>query len=214
MPVRCGFAEEQGDAMTVPFEAVLCDFDGVIRFYDTTELARLERAAGLPEGTTRKIAFAPERDLPALLGKITTDQWVQSIVAGLSDRMPEEQARGLGEAFAHASFWADEDVLELLRHAQAHVPVVLVTNATLSLEADLAWLGLTHFADEVVSSARVGVAKPDRRIYQIAAERAGVPPHRCLFVDDRTENVEAAVNLGMNGVLYSGISDLEKALVR
>ncbi|GII31172.1 HAD family hydrolase [Planotetraspora mira] len=198
--------------MTVPFEAVLCDFDGVIRFYDTAEVTRLERAAGLPEGTTAKVAFAHERDLPALLGKITTEQWVQSIVAGLSDQVPEEQARGLGEAFAHGDFWADEGVLELLRRAQAHVPVVLVTNATLSLEDDLARLGLTHFADEVVSSARVGVAKPDRRIYEIAAERVGVPPQRCLFVDDRAENVEAAVRLGMHGVLYSGISDLEKAL--
>ncbi|GAA4561449.1 HAD family hydrolase [Planotetraspora kaengkrachanensis] len=198
--------------MTLPFAAVLCDFDGVIRFYDTAETARLERAAGLPEGITSEIAFARERDLPALLGKITTEQWVESIVTGLSELVPEEQARRLGEEFASAEFRVDEDVLGLLRRVQAHVPVVLVTNATLSLEADLASLGLTHFADDVVSSARVGVVKPDRRIYEIAAERAGVAPRQCLFVDDRRENVEAAEALGMTGVLYGGIADLEKAL--
>ncbi|MCT9931471.1 HAD-IA family hydrolase [Planotetraspora sp. A-T 1434] len=198
--------------MTLPFEAVLCDFDGVIRFYDTTELVTLERAAGLAEGVTAKIAFAPEQDLPALLGEITTEQWAESIVTALSGLASEAKARELATAFANARFWADEGVLDLLRKAQAHVPVVLVTNATTSLEDDLAWLGLAHFADDVVSSARVGVVKPDRRIYDIAAQRAGVPPQRCLFVDDRMENVEAAVALGMTGVLYTGISDLEQAL--
>jgi putative hydrolase of the HAD superfamily len=44
----------------------------------------------------------------------------------------------------------------------------------------------------VVSSARVGVAKADREIHHIAAERAAVAACRCLFVDDLLENVEAA----------------------
>ena len=33
-----------------PFDAVLCDLDNVIRFYDLAPLAELERAAGLAEG--------------------------------------------------------------------------------------------------------------------------------------------------------------------
>jgi putative hydrolase of the HAD superfamily len=195
-----------------PFDAVLCDFDGVIRFYDTTELAALERALGIQEGTTATVAFAPERDLPALLGTIDADEWIESVEAALSDSMPVDQARRLGRAFRKAPFSADEDVVDLLRRAQAHVPVVLVTNATLALEDDLAYLGLTYLADEVVSSARVGVVKPDPKIYEIAAERAGVPPQRCLFVDDRPENVQAAVALGMTGVVYRTISDLQSAL--
>jgi putative hydrolase of the HAD superfamily len=64
----------------------------------------------------------------------------------------------------------------------------------------------------VVSSARVGVAKPDRRIYEIAAELAGVAPERCLFVDDRLENVTAAIGLGMTGVHFRGVADLAAAL--
>jgi putative hydrolase of the HAD superfamily len=47
-----------------PFGAVLCDLDNVIRFYDTSRLAELERAAGLADGTTMKVAYAPETDLP------------------------------------------------------------------------------------------------------------------------------------------------------
>ncbi|MEU6497576.1 HAD-IA family hydrolase [Streptomyces sp. NPDC046984] len=195
-----------------PFGAVLCDLDNVIRFYDTSQLAELERAAGLEEGATAEVAYAPERDLPFLLGKITQQQWVESITLGLTGRVTEAQARELGTALAQAPFWADEAVVGLLRRVRAHMPLVLVTNATLELENDLTSLGLVDLADHVVSSARVGVAKPDRKIYEIAAEQAGVAMDRCLFVDDRLENVEAAVACGMIGVHYREPADLRESL--
>ncbi|MFF8717329.1 HAD family hydrolase [Streptomyces sp. NPDC015184] len=195
-----------------PFDAVLCDLDNVIRFYDTTELARLERDAGVAQGTTMRVAYAPETDLPLLLGTITERQWVESIVTGLSGQVGEDRARELGTALARAPFRADEVVVAMLRRVRAHVPLVLVTNASVALEDDLASLGLADLADHVVSSARVEVAKPDRRIYEIAAERAGVAADRCLFVDDRLENVEAAVGLGMTGVHYREPADLHEPL--
>ncbi|MFB7260499.1 HAD family hydrolase [Streptomyces nojiriensis] len=195
-----------------PFDAVLCDLDNVIRFYDTTQLANLERGAGLADGTTERVAFAPEIDLPLLLGAITKQQWVESIVVGLAGQVPEVEARELGTALAKAPFWADEVVVAMLRQVRAHVPLVLVTNATVELEDDLASLGLSDLADHVVSSARVGVAKPDRKIYEIAAQQVGVDMNRCLFVDDRLENVEAAVGLGMTGVHYCGPADLRGLL--
>ncbi len=194
------------------FDAVLCDLDNVVRFYDTAPLAALERAAGLPEGTTESVAYAPEVDLPLLLGRITADAWVESITAGLTDRVGEERARALGRALADAPFRADEEVVSLLRRARTHVPLVLVTNATLQLDDDLSLLGLDDLADAVVSSAVERVAKPDPAIYRIAAERAGVPLDRCLFVDDRQENVDAAAALGMTGVLYREPGDLRRAL--
>lgn len=191
---------------------MLCDFDNVIRFYDTTRLAHLERLAGLAPGTTMEVAFAPETDLPLLLGRITQPQWVETIALGLSRLVPRARAHELGRALAEAPFHADEAVVGLLRRVRTRMPLVLVTNATLELESDLLSLGLADFADHVVSSARVGVAKPDPKIYRIAAERAGVAADRCLFVDDRPENIEAAVALGMTGVHYREQSDLDELL--
>ncbi|MFJ9843007.1 HAD family hydrolase [Kitasatospora sp. NPDC101155] len=197
---------------TRAFDAVLCDVDGVIRFFDGTGVAALERAAGVGEGSTAAVGFAPENDRPLLLGRISKAEWVESIVRGLTGRVSERAARGLAEAFANSPFWADEVVVELLRRVREHCRVVLVTNATVWLDEDLARMGLTDLADEVVNSSRVGSAKPERRIYEIAAERAGAAPERCLFVDDRQENVDAAVALGMTGVLYRGAEDLRRAL--
>ncbi|GGO33841.1 MULTISPECIES: HAD-IA family hydrolase [Streptomyces] len=205
-----------GDAprTRLPFDAVLTDLDGVIRFYDMSYVEELERAAGLPDGATAGIAFAPETDLPLMLGRIGKTEWVESIGAGLARGHGLDAARGreLGLALAESKFWADQTVVGLLQRARAYIPVSIVTNATPWLDEDLALLGLAGLVDDVVSSAVLGVAKPDRRVYETAAARVGAAVTRCLFVDDREENVSAAVALGMTGVLYRGPEDLRSAL--
>ncbi|MHA5054083.1 HAD family hydrolase [Streptomyces sp. SD15] len=194
------------------FDAVLCDVDNVIRVYDPAPLHALERAAGLAEGTTMKVAFAPDTVLPLVLGRITPDEWAWSAAQGLTGLVSEVIALELAMALARSPFRADEAVVALLRGARTRVPLVLVTNTSVQLEADLEVLGLTDLADHVVSSARVGIAKPDRRIYDIAVDRAGVPAERCLFVDDTLENVDAATALGMRTVHYREPGDLRRAL--
>ncbi|MFG2502385.1 HAD-IA family hydrolase [Streptomyces sp. NPDC048441] len=197
----------------LPFDAVLCDLDGVIRFYDVSGVEEMERAAGLPQGSTAEVAFAPETDMPLMLGRISKEEWVEAIAHGLADRIPWERGHALGTALADAAFSADATVVNLLRQARAaHLHVALVTNATPWLDEDLALLGIADLAHDVVSSAGVGIAKPDRRIYEIAVRRAGIPAERCLFVDDRQENVDAAVALGMVGLHYKGPDDLRDAL--
>ncbi|MFF4249395.1 HAD-IA family hydrolase [Streptomyces sp. NPDC001822] len=194
------------------FDAVLCDLDGVIRHYDLTEVECLERIAGLPEGTTAEIAFAPERDLPLLLGQISRAQWTASITDALTNQIPARLAGNLASAFAYAPFRADQAAVDLIRKLRGKMPVVLVTNATVWLDEDLALLGLTDLADHVVNSSHVGIAKPDPGIYRIAVERAGVPADRCLFVDDTQANIDAADTAGMTAVLYRNSSDLLRAL--
>ncbi len=58
--------------------------------------------------------------------------------------------------------------------------------------------------DAVVISAEVGVHKPQPEIYRLGAERAGVEPHECVFVDDLRENCEGAEAVGMTAVLHRG----------
>ncbi|WP_406477035.1 HAD family hydrolase [Streptomyces sp. NBC_01615] len=196
-----------------PFDAVLCDVDNVIRIYDPAPVSALEQAAGLAAGIVRKVAFAPETVLPLLVGRITPGEWAESVARGLTGLVSQVTARELGTALARSPFRADGTVVALLRESRAQgLRLVLVSNATVQLEEDLEVLGLTDLADAVVSSARVGIAKPDRRIFEIAVEQAGVPVERCLFVDDTIENVEAAAALGMRAVHYREPEDLQRAL--
>jgi HAD superfamily hydrolase (TIGR01509 family) len=62
-------------------------------------------------------------------------------------------------------------------------------------------LGLSRYLDWRFVSARTGLRKPDPAAYLGAAEALGVAPGRCLFVDDRRGNVEAARRVGMQAVL-------------
>ena len=200
------------DAPGLPFDAVLCDVDGVIRCYDDDVLARLEERVGLPVGTTEGIAFGPQHAERLVLGWITREEWARAIVEDLGPDVAPADALALARALTHATARVDDAVVTLLRRARQRVPVVLVSNATPWLADDLVTLGLGDLADDVVNSSLVGVAKPDPRIYEIAAARAGVPVDRCLFVDDREENVAAAVALGMTGVLHRSAAGLERAL--
>ncbi|PTR31651.1 HAD superfamily hydrolase (TIGR01509 family) [Rhodococcus sp. OK519] len=59
------------------------------------------------------------------------------------------------------------------------------------------------FVDVVVVSGDVGMAKPDRRIYELTAERLGLAPGECIFVDDLIANVRGAVAAGMVGVHHT-----------
>jgi epoxide hydrolase-like predicted phosphatase len=56
--------------------------------------------------------------------------------------------------------------------------------------------------DAWVISGEVGMRKPEERIFLLAAERIGLPPEQCVFIDDIQANVDAAAALGMAGVLH------------
>lgn len=199
--------------MTLPFDAVLCDFDGVLKFQDFDHQAQIEHAYGLQAGTVAAIASEPALIVPAMTGLITREEWMASTIPALTGLVGSaERARKLTAEWVAARTWIDEKAMALLRRVRARVPVVLVSNATSELADHLRELGIADAFTHIVSSYDVGVAKPDRRIYEIAAERAAVPADRCFYIDDRSENVEAAMALGMTGVPYGGYADLRSAL--
>jgi putative hydrolase of the HAD superfamily len=70
--------------------------------------------------------------------------------------------------------------------------------------------------DAVVISERTGTRKPDPAIYLLAAERLGLAPEGCVFVDDLPHNLEPARELGMAVVLKTGaeetVDELERLL--
>jgi putative hydrolase of the HAD superfamily len=54
--------------------------------------------------------------------------------------------------------------------------------------------------DAVVISGEVGMRKPEPQIYRVVADRLGVDPTECVFVDDLRPNIRGAVAVGMIGV--------------
>jgi putative hydrolase of the HAD superfamily len=56
--------------------------------------------------------------------------------------------------------------------------------------------------DELIISAKVGMVKPDPRIFHLAVERLRVQPAEAIFIDDIEENVEAARGEGLIAIQY------------
>ena len=76
--------------------------------------------------------------------------------------------------------------------------------------------GFGDMTDLIVYSHEVGMAKPDPRIYRLTCDRLGVLPKHVVFLDDRADFVQGALDTGMRAILYEdndqAIADLEAAL--
>ncbi|MBR4794204.1 MAG: HAD family phosphatase [Bacteroidaceae bacterium] len=58
--------------------------------------------------------------------------------------------------------------------------------------------------DNIVVSSHVKLAKPEPAIYQLLLSKYNLNPEECVFIDDRKDNVDTAIRLGMNGIVFPG----------
>jgi HAD superfamily hydrolase (TIGR01509 family) len=88
------------------------------------------------------------------------------------------------------------------RVRRAGIKVAIVSNSEGMLESLFAKLGILECFDTVVDSARVGIEKPDARIFTIACERTGTNASRALHLGDTyATDVVGARNAGMRTAL-------------
>jgi putative hydrolase of the HAD superfamily len=109
----------------------------------------------------------------------------------------------------------DERMLDALRRARAAgIRTGLVSNSMGAGRYDRD--AFPELFDGVVISGDVGMHKPQPEIFLLGAERAGVAPEDCVFVDDLRENCEGAESVGMTAILHRGagrtLSELERLL--
>jgi 2-haloacid dehalogenase len=71
---------------------------------------------------------------------------------------------------------------------------------------------LSWFEGCFISSLE-GVMKPDPRYFRRALARFGLRPDDCLFIDDRAQNTEVALGLGIPAVLFRSPARLRRDLV-
>ncbi len=110
-----------------------------------------------------------------------------------------------------AGFRAAPGMFGVLRRAREHgLRTALLSN---SWGGEYERDGWDDLFDAVVISGEVGLRKPDAEIYLLTADRLGIDPRRCVFVDDLAINVRGAARAGMVGVhhtdLESTVAELE-----
>ena len=99
------------------------------------------------------------------------------------------------------------------RLAGRGMPLYAITNFASPFWAEFAPTlpVLTHFRDVVVSGDEK-IAKPDARIFNLAAERFGHAPAAMLFIDDNAANIAAAAALGWQVHHFVDAPTLERDL--
>jgi putative hydrolase of the HAD superfamily len=69
--------------------------------------------------------------------------------------------------------------------------------------------------DHVIESAKIGLRKPDPRIYQMMVEKLDVDPKACVYLDDLGVNLKPAREIGMTTIKVlnaaQAIAELEAA---
>lgn len=191
--------------------ALLIDLDGVLRLWNATD-RRAEELTGLPPGAIRRVAFTHDLLLPAITGHITDDDWRSSITNRLRTEFPQADVARAVRIWSASPGTIDPSVLNLIRRCRQNATVLLITNATSRLTADLARLAVLHEFDGIVNSSAVGAPKPQPAIFRAALQTAQRAAHETLFVDDTPGHVAAATQLGMHGHLYQGSDHLNTVL--
>lgn len=184
-------------------KGLLVDFGGVLTTNVFQSFREFSEREGLdPDHVKEKFRSDPEalgllRRLEK--GEVTVEEFEPKFAAAIgvedSEGLVERLFRGIGP---------DERMLDAVRASRrAGVKTGLISNSWgtgLQYDEDL----MEELFDAVVISGDVGMHKPQPEIFELGAERIGVPPGECVFVDDLRENCEGAEAVGMTAILHRG----------
>lgn len=195
-------------------KAVLLDLGNVIVGLD---LDRVYRAASLHSPVS--VADMPLRIHSAALsepyerGEISNEEFHRRFCEALeiNDVGFAEFSRLWGDMFQPTPLLSND----LLRGLSARYRLVLVSNTN---DLHFQWIRrhyplLEHF-HEYVLSYRVGSLKPSPGIYREAVRQAACQPGECFFTDDNADNIEGALRMGLDAVLFSGQDQLKQQLAQ
>lgn len=181
---------------------LLADFGGVLTTNVFDSFKEFCRAEGLPEDSVKNMFRERGEGLSLLRrlekGELTAEEFSTRFAPLLgvrADGLVERLFGGIGP---------DEPMIDAVRRARAAgVRTGLISNSWgdgIAYEPAL----MEELFDAVVISGEVGMHKPQPEIFRLGAERIGVDPEDCVFVDDLRENCEGAEAVGMTAVLHRG----------
>jgi HAD superfamily hydrolase (TIGR01509 family) len=194
--------------------AIISDMGRVILWFDNDVfIQKLAATSTVPED---KIKEAAHWNLDLLTafdrGAISPGEFYRRVAGAVCS--------GIGEiefcAIYNDIFRLNPPTLDVLRKQKAAGKTLLLLSNT-----DVLRFGYIRerypeilIFDDYVLSFELGMVKPEPGIYLEAVRRAGCRPEECVFIDDMPENVEAALKLGMAGIVYAPETDLAAELER
>ncbi len=94
-----------------------------------------------------------------------------------------------------------DDAIQCFETLSKKYKIGIIANQSLGTEERLRNHGILKYINLVVASAEEGVAKPDRRIFEIALERSNCESANSIMIGDRIDNdIVPAKRMGMNTI--------------
>jgi len=193
--------------------AVFSDVGGVLltNGWDHDERARLVKLFGLEgadfEGRHQMVCAALDA------GQLDLDQYLDRTIFYRPRPFRKQEVRD----FMYAQSEALPDSLALIaRLAQAR-KVFLATLNNESRELNLHRIekfGLRNYFSAFFSSCYLGVSKPHPQIYRSALDISQRRPEECVFIDDRSLNLEGARRLGLHTIQFLNAGQMAEDLRR
>jgi putative hydrolase of the HAD superfamily len=197
-----------------PLKGLLVDFGGVLTSNVFESFRAFCQREGLDPEAVKRLFREDPRALAELRslerGELTEDEFAGRFAPLLGI----EDSEGL-VARLFAGMQPDEAMTEAVKRARRKgVRTGLISNSWGRGRYDRD--AFAELFDGVVISGEVGLNKPQPEIFRLGAERVGLSPEECVFVDDLRENCEGAEAVGMTAVLHRGadgtLPELERLL--
>lgn len=90
--------------------------------------------------------------------------------------------------------------------------VALLSNTTVSRAEFIRRQGFYHHFEPVVLSCNIGAKKPKEEAFIFLLNQLGVTSGDCIIIDDKPVNIEAARRLGLDGIVFTTLDELEREL--
>jgi epoxide hydrolase-like predicted phosphatase len=195
-------------------KGLLLDFGGVLTTNVFDSFRDFSVAEGLEPDAVKRLFREQPRARELVRGLETSDLSEDEFGERFGELLEIDDRTGLVDRMFGA-LREDERMLAAVRRARAAgIRTGLVSNSMGAGRYDRATF--PELFDGVVISGDVGMHKPQPEIFLLGAERAGVAPEECVFVDDLRENCVGAEAVGMTAVLHRGaettVPELERLL--
>lgn len=202
-------------------EAVIWDFGGVLTTSPFEAFARFERERGLPLDIVRRTNAANHfENAWAKFERAEVDLATFDELFAAESLALGAEVRGR-DVVPLLSGDPRPEMVEALRRIKQRFKTGCITNnlpanAIGSSGGRALYVAETMaLFDHVIESAKIGLRKPDPRIYQMMVEALGVDPNRCVYLDDLGVNLKPAREMGMTTIKVidapQAIRDLQAA---
>jgi len=183
-----------------PARAVIFDLGGVVLESPLPAIAAFEAHTGLPSRFIARLVIEGGGHGPWAQferGELNPTQFAHAFSTQGEAAGHPIDAMELLRVIATTAVPREAMVTAIARLRAARVRVGALTNIWPMPDRDADLKALKRGFDQVVESFRVGMRKPESRIYELACRKLDVSPVDAIFLDDLGTNLKTARALGM-----------------